>query len=107
MHEHIIVDQIIKEAEKQGKVKRILIEVGDLANMLPKDLEEALKAKVDWKVEIDETESLIRCSCGYEGKAKIVEKEHDSTIFCCPKCDYMGPKVISGDEIIIKEVEID
>jgi len=39
MHETIIAKQIIDEAKKHGKVRSIVVEVGDLAHLLKVEVE--------------------------------------------------------------------
>jgi len=106
MHETIIASSIIDEAKKQGNVKAVTIEVGDLAHLPSKELEECLKNLVEWKITINEKKAKVKCNCGYEGEPKIIEKGHDSTVFQCPKCGNT-PEVLEGDKIIIKEVEVE
>jgi len=106
MHETIIANDIIKQAEKQGKVLSITVEVGDLAHLPSHELEECLKSLVNWKVNIIEKKATIKCSCGYKGEPKILSKGHDSTVFVCPKCENI-PKILDGNQIILKDVEVE
>lgn len=106
MHETIIANDIIKKAESKGRVKSAVIEVGDLAHLSAEELEQALKNLVDWNIIIVKRPAKIKCSCGYIGKPKIVEKRHGLTLFVCPKCSSL-PKVLSGEDIILKEVEVE
>jgi len=106
MHEGAIADQIITEANEQGLVLGITVEVGDLAHLPAKDLDVALKARVDWNIEIIEKKAHVKCSCGYEGEPKIIEKRHELTLFECPKCGNI-PQIIDGDQIILKEVQVE
>jgi Zn finger protein HypA/HybF involved in hydrogenase expression len=105
MHEKIFVDQIIKTAKKRGDVRAITVEVGDLAHLPAKDLEEALSQAVDWKIKIKTKKSKVKCGCGFVGEPKILCREHDLTLFCCPKCEKV-PKILEGYDIILKEVKI-
>ena len=106
MHETIIANEIITQAEKQGKVLSIKVEVGDLAHLPAHELKECLKSLVDWKIQIINKKALVRCACGYKGEPKILSKGHDSTVFVCPECGDI-PKILKGDKIILKEVEVD
>ncbi|MEE9525515.1 MAG: hydrogenase/urease maturation nickel metallochaperone HypA [Candidatus Woesearchaeota archaeon] len=106
MHETIIANDIINKAKEQGQVKEITVEVGDLAHLPANELKETLSTLVKWKVNIIEKEATIKCSCGYQGAPKILEKGHDSTVFVCPKCNET-PDIIDGKDIILKEVIID
>jgi len=105
MHESVFTDQIIKEAKKHGKVKSILVEVGDLAHLPAEDLERTLKKMVKWKVNIERKKADVICTCGYKGEPKIIERRHDLILFSCPKCDSI-PKILDGEDIILKEVKV-
>src|SRR3989344_413911 len=103
MHETIIARKLIEEAEKQGKVKSMTVEVGELGHLPAHELEPTLKAMVNWKVNIIEKKAKVQCSCGFIGRPKILERGHDMCLFVCPKCDQV-PKIIEGNEIRLKEV---
>ncbi len=106
MHEIIIAKQIIDEAKKHGDVKKIIVEVGDLAHLPAEELEPALRNLANWEIRIIKTKATVQCSCGYKGKPKIIEHKHDSVLFECPKCCSL-PKVLKGDEIILRKVVVD
>ncbi len=106
MHETIIANKIIEEAKKHGKVKAISVEVGELAGIHDHDLEKTLKGMVKWDVKVSKKNATVRCSCGYKGRPKIVERGHDFVIFECPECKKI-PKVVDGDEVILKEVKVE
>ena len=105
MHETFFVNQIIEEARKKGKVRSITIEVGDLAHLPAEDLEKALKDRVNWHINIKRKKAEVLCDCGYKGEPNILEHKHDLTLFSCPKCDYI-PKIIEGEDIILREVRV-
>ena len=106
MHEIPIANDIIKKAESQGKVKSALIEVGDLAHLSAEELDETLKNMVKWNFIIKKKPAKVKCSCGYIGEPKIVEKRHGLTLFVCPKCSSI-PKVLEGKDIVLREVEVE
>ncbi len=106
MHETIIANDIIKKAESKGKVKSALIEVGDLAHLSAEELGETLKNMVNWNFVVVKKPAKVKCSCGYIGEPKIIEKRHGLALFVCPKCSTI-PKVIEGKDIILKEVEVE
>ncbi len=106
MHESFIAQRIIEKAKEQGAVKKIILEVGDLAHLPAEDLEEALKKRVDWIIEIHKTPAEVQCKCGFKGEPKIIEHTHDLTLFECPKCQKL-PKIISGEDIVLKEVIVE
>ena len=106
MHESFICGQIIKEAESHGKVKKVVIEVGDLGHLPAEELEETMKTMVPWQIEIIKKKATVECTCGYKGEPHILEKGHASTVFECPRCKKV-PKILDGDQIILKEVEVE
>ena len=106
MHETIIAKKLIEEAKKHGKVKAIAVEVGELAGIHDHDLEKTLKGMVKWDVKVSGKKAIVRCGCGYRGGPKVVERAHDFVIFECPECKKI-PKVVNGDEIVLKEVKVE
>jgi len=106
MHETILANKIIQKAKEHGKVKAIVVEVGQLADIPSDHLAETLRKMVDWNISVEEKKARVKCSCGYEGEPKIVEKRHEMTLFVCPKCSSL-PKVREGKDIILKEVEVE
>ena len=104
MHDTVIAQSILKDLKKYGKVKEAVIEVGELFGIEPDHLLEHLKEVSDINFKITQTKSLVECkSCGYKGRAKIVERMHDFVLYECEKCSE-SVNVIEGDKIIIKEV---
>ncbi len=103
MHDTIIAKDIISQAKKHGKVKKIIVEVGDIAPLKADELEELLKKMVDWEVEVNKKKAEIKCICGYEGEPKVLERTHDMVMYVCPKCGLV-PENAKGDKIILKKV---
>jgi Zn finger protein HypA/HybF involved in hydrogenase expression len=106
MHELFAVQKLIEEANKQGKVKEITIELGELAPVHDHDLIRTFKQLTKWKVKVTETKAKVKCECGYEGEPKIIERTHEAVLYTCPKCGKK-PKVLEGDEIILTEVVVE
>ena len=108
MHEHSIAHKIIHDAQSYGKVKSILIEVGDLAHLPADEMLKILKEKKpNWDINVIKTKAHIQCICGYEGEPKIIQQMHDQNIYECPKCAHPLPKILEGEDILIKEVEVE
>jgi len=103
MHEISFAKNIINQIEKKEKVKKIELEVGELAELTTEEIKTAIKNLKDWDVAIQKKDSKVKCSCGYEGPAKIIERQHDIVIFECPNCGNI-PKILEGDKIKIKKV---
>ncbi len=108
MHEHAVVHDILSAAEKQGKVKAISVEVGSLAPIASKDLLIGLRLeKPGWKISVKEIPAKVDCGkCGFEGSPKITERAHDFVLYECKKCGKT-PNVLSGNEIVLKKVEVE
>ena len=107
MHDTLISTDIIGAAKKQGKVKAITVEVGDLGHLPAEELKKTLISMVpDWNVKIVTKKAKVKCSCGYEGEPDIVEHGHGYSLYLCPKCKSI-PEVIEGADIILKEVEVE
>ena len=109
MHDQIYAEEIIKEAETYGRVKTVSIELGDLAPITGEVLEHAIRnQKPGWRVKLYPKDSKIKCEkCGFEGKAKVVERLHEAVIYECPICGEDLPEVLEGKQIILKSVEIE
>jgi Zn finger protein HypA/HybF involved in hydrogenase expression len=105
MHGIHIAADIVKEAKKHGRVKKAVIEVGKIANITKEDLEKHLKSVADFEFKMTSKKAKVKCVCGYEGKPKIIERQHDIVIFSCPACS-MVPEVIEGDKITLKSIEV-
>ena len=106
MEQMAIVEKLVQQAKQQGKVKTVYIEVGELADITAQELTDALKSLVDWNVVIQEKKAVVRCSCGFKGEPKIVERRNNMVFFVCPKCSSL-PKVLSGKDIVISKVEVE
>lgn len=103
MHEHTFIQSIIEPIEDREKVVRVELEVGELVGIEAGHLKEHLVDETGWSVGVEEIESLVKCGCGYSGRAKIRERLHDMVIFECPKCGKL-PEVLSGKDVKIVRV---
>ena len=104
MHDVVISKSILKDLKSFGKIKKAYIEVGELFGIEPDHLLEHLKEATSVEFDVMQAESKVKCECGFIGRAKITERLHDMVFFECPKCGEI-PKVISGDNIVIRKVE--
>lgn len=100
MHEIVIAERIVKEAKKLGNVNEVSIVLGELCNITKEELQGAIQTIVNWKIDIILEESKVESSCGYSGKANIIDRGHGYCIFNCPNCDKK-PIVIKGGDIKI------
>jgi Zn finger protein HypA/HybF involved in hydrogenase expression len=104
MHELAIAEKIIDEAKKNGAKRAIKLEVGELCEVEAHEIKEVIERMTKWKVKTVEVEGKIKCKCGYEGEANIVDKGHGYCVFNCPECDSKAD-VLEGGEIKIIGVE--
>jgi Zn finger protein HypA/HybF involved in hydrogenase expression len=104
MHEQGLIKKIVEAAKQAGATKKILVEVGELSSITPHHLKEHLKNIVDWEVETTFVPAVVKCTCGFKGKPKILEEGHDFVLFVCPKCEAK-PTVLEGGEIKVTGVE--
>jgi Zn finger protein HypA/HybF involved in hydrogenase expression len=103
MHETVFAKKIIEEAEKQGEVKAISLEIGELANVPPEELLECLKGIVNWDIESTIIPAKVECECGFRGHPKILERGHDFFFIECPTCGNI-PDLVDGQDIILIDV---
>lgn len=108
MHEQIIANQIIQDASKYGNIKAITIEVGDLAHLPADEMRDVLEKLTNWKITVTSKKATILCDgCGFEGEPLIKEHMHDHSIYECPKCKYVMPTILDGQDILLKDVEVE
>ncbi|MBQ3487049.1 MAG: hydrogenase maturation nickel metallochaperone HypA [Clostridia bacterium] len=112
MHEVGIISSMLKtieavmEEEHLTKVEKIVLQVGELSGVLPHYMEECFPAAVyktrfqDTKLELDIVPGIARCDCcGLEFNGL----KYDLT---CPDCGNRDRFTrLSGDELIIKEIQ--
>jgi Zn finger protein HypA/HybF involved in hydrogenase expression len=103
MHEHSFTEAILNNVKDKENVRGIVLEVGDLVGIEPGHLKEHIEEMYDWDVEVVLKKSKVRCECGFEGEAKVLERLHDLVIFECAKCGGI-PEVLEGKDIKILKV---
>lgn len=113
MHELGITQSIVEIAEQTAikqqavKILSVTVEVGSLAGVVPEALEFCFEA----------------CSSGtlLEGAQLLIEKipararcrdcacefPLEEFLACCPECDSAASELLSGEELRVKEMEID
>ena len=105
MHNHKIIQKIIEEAKRQGAEGKIVLEVGEISEFEGGEIAEEAGEHTGWDVEIISKESKIECSCGYSGRARILDRGHGYCIFDCPVCGNKKVKILEGAEIKLMGVE--
>tara|TARA_Y100000310_G_scaffold343478_1_gene451307 strand:+ start:1839 stop:2153 length:315 start_codon:yes stop_codon:yes gene_type:complete len=104
MHETVIANKIIEQAKQAGATNAIQVEVGELAELTPEEIETTLKQLTNWNIQVNYQKSEVKCSCNYQGPAKVIDRGHGYCYFKCPQCNQ-NPEVIKGGEIKITGVE--
>lgn len=107
MHEQTIAAKIISDAKQYGNIKSITIEVGDLGHLPADEMREVMEKLTDWDVRVISKKATIACPCSYTGEPKIIQQLHDNNIYECPECGHSLPPILEGDEIVLKEVEVE
>lgn len=110
MHEVAFAKVVLRDIEsikdRDKEISEVIIELGELVGIESEHLIEGLKGVSDYKYKVIIKESLIKCPCGYEGRAEVVERLHDSVIWKCPWCDdsIETMEVLEGDKIKIVKI---
>ncbi|HWQ40526.1 MAG TPA: hydrogenase maturation nickel metallochaperone HypA [Desulfosporosinus sp.] len=110
MHELGIIAQVVKVAQRTAKanhltkVNKIVVQVGELSGAIPEYVKKAFPAVVynttmkDCQLEIEEIPGIASCqNCGQQ--YRVVEFEGK-----CPQCQSEKYNIISGTQLVIKEI---
>lgn len=114
MHEVAIMEsmheQLTALAREHGasRVRRVAVEIGQLSNVVPEMLEQAFLAfreveplLAEASIEIRSLPVRVRCrSCGAESAAEGFK-------FRCTACGSAGVDVIQGEELLLRDVELE
>lgn len=111
MHELGVVIEIVKSVEDfarengLARVGRLVLQVGELSAMIPRYIEACYPAAVEGSL-LAETELSIEILPGV-GRCPACAKvfrvlEHEGR---CPTCGAADPEILSGRELLIKEIE--
>lgn len=114
MHELSVAQSLFRALElvcKQhgaSRVRSALVEVGPMSNVVPELLEQAFATLGEVEPTMAEVELRIRrvslearCEdCGHEG-------EIDGFVFRCPRCRGERMKLTRGDELTLRDVELE
>ncbi len=113
MHEMSLCEGVLQvlqtEAEKQGfhRVKTVILEIGDLSSVEPEAMrfsfdvvmKNSLAENANLTIEnIPGTAWCMQCS-----KNVLIKQRYDE----CPDCGGYQLQVVSGDEMRIKELEVE
>ena len=113
MHELGITQSIVEIAERTakqqgvGKILSVTVEVGSLSGVVPEAMEFCFEACSKGtllegaQLLIDNVPARARCqNCAREF---LLEE----LLACCPECDSAASELLSGEELRIKEMEVD
>ena len=104
-----IVDIAESTARQQGasRILSVTVEIGALSGVIPESVEFCFEAcshgtlLENSRLIIERIPGRGRCgTCGHEC-------EIDSFSFACPACEALGLERLQGDELRIKELEVD
>ena len=111
MHELGLISAMVKSIERlvedQGlhEVKKIVLEVGELSGVVPHYMEACYPAAVyktfmeKTVLELETIPGIVKCrSCGREFRAV-------SNDFHCPGCEGQDMEILSGNDVLIKEIQ--
>ncbi|HEY5674054.1 MAG TPA: hydrogenase maturation nickel metallochaperone HypA [Malonomonas sp.] len=113
MHELGITQSIVEIVERtaqQQKAKKILsvtLEIGSLAGVVPEALEFCFEACSSGTL-LEGAQLLIE-RVAAQGRCLDCGREFPLTelLACCPDCDSAACQIIAGEELRVKEMEID
>lgn len=110
MHELGIIAQVVKVAQKAAKdnnlttVNKIVLQIGELSGAIPDYAKKAFPAVVyntamkDCQLEIEEVPGIASCQdCGRQYRVVKFEGK-------CPQCKSEKYSIISGTQLVIKEI---
>jgi len=114
MHELSILQAIYLSLERIAreygarKILRFKLEIGEMANVVPELLEDAFEVLKgaepllkDTRMEYEIVPLTLMClECGYTGPWR------DRTV-ACPECGSAFVRVIDGEDILLRDVELD
>lgn len=112
MHELGIMTQIVRTVDEALKNNRpcelqsFTLQIGEMTDVVPVFMENAwqvVKSSVGFEnaeMIIENVPAKARCeSCGYTSDVRDFD-------FTCPECNGSNLKIISGKDIMIKEIQI-
>jgi len=113
LHELGITQSIVEIAERTAraqqadKVLSVTVEVGSLSGVVPEALEFCFEACS--KETMLEGSQLLIEKVAARAKCCACTREFplEELLACCPDCDSAASELLSGEELRIKEMEID
>ena len=102
-----MVDSIETIVKEHGlhEVKKIVLEVGELSGVVPHYMEVCYPAAVyktfmeNTVLELETIPGIVRCrQCGREFNAMAQD-------FACPVCHSQDMEILSGNDVLIKEIQ--
>ncbi len=106
MHETVIAAELLKQAQKHGIPKHMVIVAGELGHVPPDELLQTLKKMTTATIQMSIEQALIQCPCGFSGRPTILARGHDFALYECKKCGN-APPLTQGKDIKLISVEIE
>jgi len=113
LHELGITQSIVEIAERAAKeqqakiIHSVTVEVGSLSGVVPEAMEFCFEACTSGtmlegaQLLIERIPAHARClNCSYQFPL-------EELLACCPECDSAASELLSGEELRIKEMEVD
>jgi hydrogenase nickel incorporation protein HypA/HybF len=101
-----IVEKFVRENRVEGRIERLVLQIGELSSMIPRYIEAVYPAAVsdtileDTKLEIEILPGNARCpDCG-----RVFNVLADKGV--CPACGGKKPELLCGREFRIKEIVV-
>ncbi len=113
MHEVAITQSIIDICEETARhqgamaVRGVTVEIGELSGVVPEAVEFCFEACSRGTLLEGATLAIRRIPGRGRCNACMEEFPMDSQTFTCPACGEFAPRRISGEELSVKEMEID
>lgn len=110
MHELGIISEVVKVARRTAetnnltKIHKIVLQVGELSGAIPEYVQKAFPAVVyntameDCELEVEEVPAIANCKeCNHEYRLKGSDGK-------CPFCNSNRYDIISGNQLLIKNI---
>jgi hydrogenase nickel incorporation protein HypA/HybF len=113
LHELGITQSIVEIAERTAhqqqaeKILSVTVEVGSLSGVVPEALEFCFEACTNGTLLEGATLLIEKIPARARCRSCACEFPLDELLACCPECDSAAGELLSGEELRIKEMEID
>lgn len=97
---------IVDEHSKGGRVKRVVVAIGELSGVVPESVEFCFEICAKG-TSCEDAELVIERIAG-RGKCQLCghEQHADGLLMRCEKCDEYALDVVAGQELLVREMEV-